>query len=114
MTGTYQLPHRQYAQVQYENSKQVNFESVGQDTRYTSKKQLYGNERKCFFCGSSEHLISNCLLKKEKEGNDIHSIETIMSDSIIIYTNALLISKKETVRESNAIKIPLTADIEHK
>ena len=43
MAGTYQLAHRRYAQVQYENSKQVSFESVGQDTKYTSKKQLYGN-----------------------------------------------------------------------
>ena len=53
-------------------------------------------------------------MKKETEGNDSHSIETIMSDSIIRHTNALLISKKELVTESNAIKIPLTADIEHK
>ena len=62
--------------------------------------------RRGYFCGSPDHIISNCMDKKSKEGKNKPG-KSRVEDSPISYTTAILLSPTKTDIESYKVRVPL-------
>ena len=117
MADTYQLAHKQSslgAQYQKEsitgNSSVQNNKKFGQSMGIYQKQSI-DNVRRCFYCESTEHFISNCPVKKTKEGKMYLAGNRQGNDgNPTTHTSALLLSPKKIGTNTQKVSLPLTVE----
>ena len=115
MADTYQLAHKQTnTNPQYQKDSNL---STIQGTKRSNQSGGYQklpseNIRKCFFCDSPEHLISNCPAKKAKDGkSNIAGTRPVYDGNSATHTTALLLSPKKTGKNTCKVSLPLSVEI---
>ena len=63
-----------------------------------------------FYCGSTDHLISNCTEKKSKEGKS-KPAKPNDEENLFTHTTALLLSPKKTEINSYKVRVPLMPEV---
>ena len=114
---TYQLAHKHPNTIQAPQ-KETNVGTTTQGVTGTFRtnqgqgaiqKQGPDGIRRCYFCGSPDHLISNCLEKKSREGKSKDGPGGL--GTFVTHTNALLLSPKKTDDDCYKVKVPLTVQM---
>lgn len=117
MADTYQLAHKQSnVGSQYQKDSNAGAtqgtKRVGQFPSFY-QKQSVDNVRKCFHCESPDHFISNCPVKKAKEGKaNISGSRQGNDGNPVTHTSALLMSPKKIGVDTCKVRLPLTVEID--
>ena len=80
-----------------------------QSSQYLKGTQNQDGVRRCYFCGSPDHLISNCTDKKSKEGKNRPAKTN--EENPFSHTTALLLSPKKTEVNSYKVRVPLIPEV---